>query len=105
MTHGFEREAFEEYLDTARYYGEQREGLGEEFVQAVEAAVAMIAKDPTRFQSVGDGLRIFRMKRFPYYLFFRFDEERDHATFFAIMHHRRRPGYWRHRASKNGPAT
>ena len=104
MTHGFEREALQEYLSTARYYGEQREGLGEEFVQAVVAAVATIAAEPTRFQLVGDGLRIFRMKRFPYYLFFRFNERTNHATFFAVMHKRRRPDYWRHRLSGDEPS-
>lgn len=105
MTHGFEREAFDEYLDTARYYGEQRDGLGEEFVQAVEAAISTIAEDPARYQPVGDGLRIFRMKRFPYYLFYRFDERRNHAIFFAVMHQRRRPGYWRHRVSQDEPTS
>lgn len=97
MTHGFEREALDEYLDAARYYAEQRENLGEEFIQAVEAAIAAIAIDPTRFQLAGDGLRIFRMKRFPYHLFYRYNEQRDHSTIFAVMHHRRRPNYWRHR--------
>lgn len=103
MTFGFEREALAEYLDTAHYYAEQREHLGEEFVQAVEAAITTISKDPTRFQPVGDGLRIFRMKRFPYHLFYRYDEPRNHATIFAVMHHRRRPNYWRHRLKLDTP--
>lgn len=104
MTHGFEREALEEYLDTARYYEEQRDRLGEEFIQAVETAIANIEKDPTRFQPIGDGLRIFRMKRFPYHLFYRYDEPRNHATIFAVMHHRRRPNYWRHRLKPDSPS-
>ena len=66
-------------------------------MHAIETAVETISKDPTRFQPVGEGLRIFRMKRFPYYLFYRYNEQRDHATFFAVMHQRRRPDYWKHR--------
>jgi len=97
MTHGFEREAFEEYLDTTRHYAEQREGLGEEFIQAVETAIAAIALEPTRYQRADEGLRIFRMKRFPYHLFYRYNEADNHATIFAVMHHRRRPNYWRDR--------
>ena len=31
------------------------------------AALDSIAKDPTRFQPVGQDIRIFRLKRYPYY--------------------------------------
>jgi toxin ParE1/3/4 len=99
MTHGFEREAFQEYEAAANYYAEQRSGLGEEFVQAVEKAVAAIRETPTRFQPVGEGLRIYRLRRFPYCLFYRFEVVRDHITVFAVMHNRRRPNYWKGRLS------
>ena len=101
MTHGFEREALEEYQDAADWYEHQRDRLGEEFVAAVEQAIAEIAKAPARFPPAGDGLRVFRMKRFPYQLIYRHAPERDHATVFALLHHRRRPGYWLHRLSRD----
>jgi hypothetical protein len=65
--------------------------------QAVEAGISVIVSDPTRFQPVGDGIRIFRMKRFPYYLFYRFHEARQHFRIVAMMHQRRKPDYWRDR--------
>jgi hypothetical protein len=63
MTVHFESEALEEYRD-AVLYSEERFGLGEQFVLAVESALDVIAGDPGRFQPVGDEIRIYRMKRF-----------------------------------------
>ena len=97
MTHGFEKEAFEEYEDAALYYAEHRAGLGDDFVREIEGAIREIAESPDRFQAVGQGLRVYRLKRFPYRLYYRYSEARDHATIFAVMHERRRPGYWSHR--------
>lgn len=97
MTHGFEKEAFDEYRDAARYYAEHRSGLGEAFVGEVEAAIGEIGKSPDRFQPLGQGIRVYRLKRFPYRLYYRYSEERDHTTIFAVMHERRRPAYWIHR--------
>lgn len=92
----FEQEALEEYRDAA-LYSKQRFGLGEAFVQAVESALEIISSDPTRFQSVGDGIRIFRLKRFPYYLYYDHHAERGTIIVYAVAHHSRRPDYWRKR--------
>jgi plasmid stabilization system protein ParE len=97
VTHGFEQEALTEYREAAEYYAQQRGGLGKVFVEAVQASLQEIGRGPSRYQALENGLRICRMKRFPYSIYFRYSEERDHATVFAVMHTRRRPGYWRHR--------
>jgi plasmid stabilization system protein ParE len=99
MTHGFEREALEEYREAAAWYESQRTGLGEEFVSAVESAIREIMQDPARFQAVDAGLRVFRMRRFPYHLIFRWPEGRQHLTIFVVMHRRRKPDYWKGRGS------
>ncbi len=97
MTFEFHPDALDEYQDAAAWYEEQRYRLGVEFTQAVEAAVAQVLQHPVRFQSVEGGTRIFRMGRFPYYLFYRYNETSQHVRFVAVMHHRRRPGYWSER--------
>ncbi len=68
-----------------------------EFTEAVEAGVAAILKTPDRCQQVGGGVRIFRLKRFPYYIFYRYNERGQHVRIVAVMHHKRRPDYWRER--------
>jgi toxin ParE1/3/4 len=101
MTCGFEKEALEEYRETAAWYESQRPGLGAVFVDAVELSVKEILRDPERFQKVDTGLRVYRMKRFPYRLIFRWLEERQHVTIFVVMHIRRKPGYWTARLQDN----
>ncbi len=68
----FGTEALIEYEEAAQY-AEDRFGCGLQFVAAMRAALDSIAKDPTRFQPVGQDIRIFRLKRYPYYLFYRYD--------------------------------
>ena len=96
MTSTFEAEALREYQEAAQY-SEDRFGMGHQFVAAIRAALDTIEKTPTRFQSAGQGIRIFRMKRFPYYLFYHYDEEMESVTIYAVAHHKRQTNYWRAR--------
>ena len=96
MTVLFEAEALIEYEDAAQY-AEDRFGCGQKFVVAMRAALDSIAKDPARFQPVGQGIRIFRLKRYPYYLFYYFDEPNETITIYAVAHHKRQQNYWRAR--------
>ncbi len=94
MTHDFHPGAEEEYREAAAWYEDQSSGLGTAFVAAVDAAILIIFRDPGRFQIVGEGVRVFRLKRFPYYLYFGFDSVRGHLRFYGVVHHRKRPDYW-----------
>ncbi len=96
MTVHFESAALIEYRD-AVLYSERRFSLGDQFVQAVESAVETIASDPGRFQPVGKDVRIFRMRRFPYCIFYHYAPASDAITIYAVAHHHRKPDYWRER--------
>jgi plasmid stabilization system protein ParE len=96
MTLHFESEALMEYQEAA-LYSQRRFGLGEEFVQAVESALDAILKEPDRYQSVGQGVRIFRLRRFPYYLFYHHTPGSEVIAIYAVAHHGRKPDYWRRR--------
>ncbi|MBL9114254.1 MAG: type II toxin-antitoxin system RelE/ParE family toxin [Verrucomicrobiaceae bacterium] len=96
MTIRFESEALIEYEEAAQY-AEDRFGCGQKLVAAMRAALVSIAKDPTRFQPVGGGIRIFRLKRYPYYLFYHLDEPALTVTIYAVAHHKRQQDYWRAR--------
>jgi plasmid stabilization system protein ParE len=63
----------------------------------VEAVVAAILKSPDSYQPVKGGVRIFRLKRFPYSIFYRYNEAGQHVRIVDIMHHKRRPDSWRDR--------
>lgn len=96
----FEKEALDEYLDAARH-SENRFGLGKSFIAAVEESLALVADDPGKFQEVGMGIRIFRMRRFPFYLFYQYLSDQNLITIYAVAHHARRPEYWRERIPSN----
>ena len=100
MTVVFEKEALDEYMDAARH-SENRFGLGRSFVNAVEDSLAVTAGRPERFQDVGTGVRIFRMRRFPFYLFYHHSGDQSLIIVYAVALHGRRPDYWRERISSN----
>ena len=89
----FNTEALEEYRNAARY-AEEHFGAGAKLVQAVRDALDEIAEDPGRYQMIGNEVRIYRLKRYPYYLFYRFDSGDETVTIYAVAHHKQRPGYW-----------
>ena len=89
-------ERLEEYRDAARY-SERRFGLGVEFVNAVRHATAEISRSPGRFQPVRNDVRIYRLRRFPFHLFYHWNESSESIIIYAVAHHSRRPDYWRNR--------
>jgi plasmid stabilization system protein ParE len=99
MTFDWHPGALQEFEEAGLWYEEQRRRLGVEFSDAVVLAIESILREPNRFQPVGDGVRLFRLKRFPYHLYYLLDDARHHVRIMAVMHNRRRPDYWRERLS------
>lgn len=95
MTFSFNAEALIEYREAADWYRVPSIWAAERFITSVEAAISAINEDPTRYQPTPDGLRIFRLKRYPYRLIYLV--ESDHFTIYAVEHEKRKPGYWRKR--------
>jgi toxin ParE1/3/4 len=99
MTFDWHPDALQEFEEAGLWYEEQRRRLGVEFSDAVVFAIESVLREPTRFQPVGDGVRLFRLKRFPYHLYYLLDATGHHVRIMAVMHNRRRPDYWRERLS------
>lgn len=97
MSFEFHPEALAEYEEAAGWYEERRNKLGMEFIDSVEAAISAILESPDRYRPVGGDVRVFRLKRFPYYVFYRHDTEAGRIRVVAVMHQKRRPEYWRER--------
>ena len=93
MNYEFHPLALAEFQEAALWYEEQRESLGHQFEAAVDTAVKTILNDPERFQPVKNGVRVYRLKRFPYYLFYRISTPAL-IRILAVMHHRRHPDSW-----------
>ena len=93
----FHEAARDEFREAARWYEDEREGLGREFLVAVEAALERAVRDAGRVLAGGRrGKRKLVLRRFPYVLHV---DMVDAGLFvWAVAHCRRRPGYWRERS-------
>jgi len=84
-----------EYEAGVRQYEDARRGLGERFIQNVEAAIAGICESPRRWPILEQDIRRRLTRVFPFAVLY--TVEADHILIPAIMHCHRRPGYWRSR--------
>lgn len=93
----FHEAARDEFREAARWYEDEREGLGREFLAAVEAALERAVRNGDPVLARGQrGKRKLVLRRFPYVLHV---EIVDAGLFvWAVAHSRRRPGYWRERS-------
>jgi len=88
----FLRPAELELLDAAQYYEFQASGLGNEFLDKIDAAILDIREAPERWPIIRSNIRRRLVRRFPYALLYRV--EPDAIIILATMHLRRRPDYW-----------
>jgi plasmid stabilization system protein ParE len=96
----FHEAARDELREAARWYEARLEGLGEEFLEAVEAALERVACGELpglapQEQGRPETRRLL-MQRFPYAI--HFDMGEGSLFVWAVAHEKRRPGYWRRRA-------
>lgn len=96
----FEDDADEEYRAAARWYEGRRDGLGTEFLDAVDAAINQVVRCPRAGAPVPRvpvdlPVRRAPVKRFPYHVIY--VEMEATIRVIAIAHDRRRPRYWKSR--------
>ena len=84
-------------VETAhRWYDEQRPGLGESFLQEVQACVERILESPKSYVARSRQVRRAPLHRFPHALFYR--ETPQAIIVVACFHARQRPSrLWRRR--------
>ena len=83
-------------IETAyRWYEKEREGLGSEFLEAVDKMVKAIAENPEQFPSVRKDIRRAVLRRFPYSIINPILS--GHVVVIACFHGKRNPRLWRSR--------
>ena len=97
MTRGLHPDAEKEFAEAACWYEDRSMGLGSRFSDAIALAFDVITRDPGRFQPAGGDVRVFRLDRWPYKIYYEFDEAGQHVRILCVMHNKRRPDYWRAR--------
>jgi plasmid stabilization system protein ParE len=88
-------EAETEIIEAAEYYDRQVPGLGGQFLDEIEVAVAAIFDAPERWRRVDNEIRRYLAGRFPFGIYYRVEGEV--IRILAVKHHRRHPDYWRKR--------
>ena len=91
----FHPEAHAEMIEQARYYENKSEGLGTDFLNAVEETVRRIAQSPQTAPIERANIRKRLVSGFPFTMLYAIQPDRIYIA--AVMHQRRRPGYWRKR--------
>ena len=89
-------EADQEFLDAIDYYETQQAGLGEDYYTEIMATVTRIANSPKAWPVLESDNRRCLTHRFPYGVLYSVDKEIIYIL--AVMHLRRQPDYWKHRA-------
>jgi plasmid stabilization system protein ParE len=84
-------DAEDEALELARFNEARTPGLGQAFLDEVEHASRWIAESPQRWPRLRGGMRKILLRRFPFALIYR--EEEDAILLLAVMHQHREPDY------------
>lgn len=90
-----------EVREAVEFYNDARGGLGDDFANELEAALARIGRQPKASAPYGNGYRkcVFS-RRFPYVIFYY--EYEDHVWVASVFHTSREPDSWMDRAPENG---
>jgi toxin ParE1/3/4 len=93
--HAFHAEANEEYAQVAEYYARIDPELSKRFYDQIEGLILDIRRQPQLFRLFDPPIRRHFSKVFPYAVLY--VDQPDRVLIIAVMHMKRRPGYWRNR--------
>ena len=88
-------EADVEFAGAVRYYSEISSELGIRFYREIERLFSDVGNHPERFRIFDPPARRHVSRDFPYAIIF--TEKSGYLCIVAVMHLKRRPGYWRGR--------
>ncbi len=98
-SYGFHPDALLEYAEATAYYlREASPEVAERFVATVESGISALLSAPDRWRIVAEpGIRRYVFSRFPYVLYYQWEEEQERIILYAVMHSSREPDYWKDR--------
>ncbi len=84
-----------EYAEAVDFYENRATGLGREFYDEVERLLRLLGESPGVGSPLDADYRRVYCRRFPFGVIYA--ERGDDVYVLAVMHLRRRPGYWKTR--------
>ncbi len=88
-------EADAEFLDAVTHYAGISPSLGRRFYDEMSALLHTAGEHPLRYRMFDPPLRRVLAVGFPYAVIYAAKD--DYVRVVAVMHLKRRPGYWKHR--------
>lgn len=88
-------EAIDEAQAARQWYAEKGQELGDAFLAELDHAVEQISTNPNAWPPFEEHTRRYIMYRFPFCVVYKTDVDRILVV--AIMHGKRKPGYWKTR--------
>ena len=93
--YAFHPQAAEEYAQAAQYYAAIAPELGGRFYDEMERLITQVRRQPDRCWQFRPPTRRALAHKFPYSIIYL--DEPNCVWIVAIMHAKRRPGYWHER--------
>ncbi|MFA6567974.1 MAG: type II toxin-antitoxin system RelE/ParE family toxin [Victivallales bacterium] len=91
----FHPESQIELFEAVQYYEHQQKDLGKRFLLSLQDAILSIQINPLVYQFADDNYQKCRVSKFPYGIVFR--DGKEFIEVIAVIHLRRKPGYWKKR--------
>lgn len=88
-------EAEQDLTDAYGWYDSWRHGLGEEFLNCVDATIEAVRRWPETHEIIYENYRRGLVRRFPYAVFYEYVD--GVVTVFGVFHTSRSPEKWRQR--------
>jgi plasmid stabilization system protein ParE len=95
LRHAIHPEADAEFAGAVRYYADIDPQLGVRFYREIERLIRAVCEQPDRFFRFSPPARRALSREFPYSVVYLVQPDR--VWIVAVMHMKRRPGYWRER--------
>ena len=92
----FHPDVHDEVDEAYRWYEQQRVGLGDAFLAALDEVFAQLQQTPEAHQVIYREVRRALPRRFPYGVYYRVHADRVEVI--AVQHSRRDPSHWQSRA-------
>ena len=83
--------AQEEYESSLKWYVVRGEQSAENFIKAVDVALALICNYPTRWRNKYKNFYELGVKKYPYIIIYTIDDQNKLIIVHSIFHHKRNP--------------
>jgi plasmid stabilization system protein ParE len=81
-----------EYADNLRWYLARSVRAAEQFEAEFDRSIQLIEAEPSRYPRCDDRHRYFLMRKFPFQVIYR--HENDHVIVISVAHTSREPRFW-----------